>query len=183
MLAKFAGLIAIILLCAAASYVLYRYPRHHHRSLSMHIGDRRETILLFASITTPATILLYISLTFWLAPTFGVNNILFQSLLAPAAVCQILAAWIPHTTGWRVVAHTIFAYSMAFFMMLMVIYFCTLPTLSTVARATAMLSAAYMVTCLGVLQFLAPVKRKFLFYQLSFIGGFCATVLVLIAGV
>ncbi|HSW81162.1 MAG TPA: hypothetical protein VLG40_02080 [Candidatus Saccharimonas sp.] len=183
MLARLTGFAAIILLCGAASYVLYRYPRQHHRSLSMHIGDQRETILLFAGVTTPATILLYVSLTFWLAPKLGVNNVLFQSLLIPAVVCQILAAWIPHTTGWRVVAHTFFAYSMAFFMMLLVIYFCTLSTLGPIARATALLTATYMIVCLGILQFLAPVKRKFLFYQLSFVGGFCATILVIMAGV
>lgn len=183
MLARLAGLLAIILLCAAASYVLYRYPRQHHRSLSMHVGDQRETILLFAAATTPATILLYVSLTFWLAPTLHVNTILFQALLIPAAACQILAAWIPHTTGWRVIAHTIFAYTMAFFMMLMVIYFCTLPALGIVAKFTALLAATYMIICLAVLQFLAAVRRKFLFYQLSFIGGFCATVLVIMAGV
>lgn len=183
MILKFAGVFAIAFVTLAASYILWRYPRQKHWSLSMHVGDRPETIRLFAAVSIVSNILLYMCLTFWLAPALQLNPVLFQALLVPGILCQFVAALVPYTSGRSAIIHDIFSYSMAFFMMFLVACMLTSPVLTAAARIVASATLVYMILGASLLRFIAHMRRNYLAYQMAYVASFYAVVLVVIAGV
>lgn len=173
---KHLGLISFIIVLVAGGVILYKLEITHSRSLSMHIADERWAYLFFAIASTISAIFFHIFVQTWLIPKFSLS-LWFMGLIIFGSICQLLAAWVPHTTGRQALYHSIFAYIMAVHLPILLVMLAFAP-LTFAAFLVVCVAAVLMIVLLGLLIFKPSTKRHFLPYQTLYIVSFFAAILV-----
>ena len=179
---KTIGLTAMTLVGMAAWFVLSRAPRQQHRSLSMHVADKRSTFLFFALVSTIGVALLYIFMTQWFGPVLQVHSA-FYVVMTMGLLCQLVAAWVPASGGRKEVIHSTFAYAMAVAMPLILAFALISPVIAFWLKIWVALTIIGMVEQLALLILTPQIKQKYLSRQLGYIASFYLTVILIIFSV
>jgi hypothetical protein len=174
------GLLSIIIITTAGSFMVWKGPRDQTKSVSFHAGTANKklyTSYAFAFII--ATTLFYLFCMFWLIPTlvlpFG-----FIFLLHLMTILLVLTALIPEKDK-KIIAHAIVAYGFAFCMMLLLVFIAISSHVPFIARIFSEVVVGWM--ALGwFLAFLSPYKTKFfshyLIFQYSYVILFFLSILI-----
>lgn len=171
------GLFAIAMLSATALLILARWPRQRHRSLSMHVADRRGTFLLFALVSTASIALLYAFMTWWFAPALQLPAA-FHVVMVAGLASQLAAAWIPCLPGRQEYWHSMAAYLMAILMPAQLLFVLFSPVTAVALKFFTVVALAWMVLMLVLLFAVPSIKRLYLPLQLIYIALFYGIVMV-----
>ncbi|HSE61477.1 MAG TPA: hypothetical protein VLA88_04250 [Candidatus Saccharimonadales bacterium] len=168
---------ALALVGATAAFVLLRGPIDRSRSVSLHVASEPHTIWLFAIASTIATVPMALFMVGWFIPALQLPawfTVIFMAALAG----QLIAAWIPHNTGWRAAVHQFCAYLMAYLMVPLVVFILFSPALPLWAKAIIGVILAWMIFSLALYHLSAKAKLQFLLYQSGYVASFYMVLLV-----
>lgn len=175
--ARLLGLLAGFLIAASMVFILTRWPRHHHRSVSMHVADRRSTFLLFGIASTLSIGFLYIFMANWLMPALHLP-VVFHVVLVAALIAELAAAWIPCLPGKQEYWHNLAAYTMAMLLPILLLFILFSPVTAVVLKFFTAVAIGWMLVMM-VLLFVSPrIKRRYLVLQLIYIWLFYAIIMV-----
>jgi hypothetical protein len=165
-----------------AWFVLSRGPKQRHRSLSMHVADKRSTFLFFAIVSTIGVGLMYIFMVQWFAPSLHVHPA-FYVVMPTGLLCQLIAAWIPASTGRKEYIHSVFAYAMAVTMPLILAFVLISPVIAFWLKIWVGLTIIGMAQQLALLVLTPEIKQEYLPRQLGYIASFYITISLIIFSV
>ena len=171
----------MMLVGLTAWFVLSRGPKQRHRSLSMHVADKHSTFLFFALVSTIGVGLMYIFMTQWFAPSLHLHPAFYVVMLT-GLFCQLIAAWIP-ASGRREYIHSVFAYTMAVTMPLILAFVVISPVIAFWLKIWVGLTIIGMAQQLALLVLTPEIKQKYLFRQLGYIASFYITITLIIFSV
>lgn len=171
------GLLAGLLIAVSMAFILTRWPRHRHRSVSMHVADRRSTFLLFAVASTLSVGLLYVFMSDWLMPTLQLPGA-FQVVLVAALAGQLAAAWIPCLPGRQEYWHSMAAYLMAGLLPVLLGFLLFSPVAPVPLKFFTAVAIGWMVIMLVLLLAVPRIKRLYLIFQLIYIWLFYSIIMI-----
>lgn len=177
-MARWLGLVSIIMMFCAAGFVLWRYEIDKTKSISQHIALYRHIFWLFAVISTVASCLFYIFMKEWFIPHFRPHAI-FEYVLLAGLGCQLVAAWVPDTEKLSSQIHRIFAYTMAALMpiLLALIFFAS--AISATGKFVAATAALLMILQFLIFRTIKSAHKFFLINQSLYIVIFYTSLLLI----
>lgn len=173
------GLLSVIVMTSAGSFMVWKGPRDKTKSVSAHAGSANKKLyLLYATAFLTATILFYLFCMLWFIPTFNLS-FGFTFFLHLMTILLVLTAFIPEA-GKKVKAHAIVAYGFALMMLLLLFFVALSGNISFAARILSWISILWM--SLGwYLIFFSPytkqVRSYYLFLQYWYVILFCLSIL------
>lgn len=173
--ARHLGAASVIIVLAAALWVLSRTPVTKGVSLSEHIGREHYTFVIFAIASTLSALCMALFIWLWLIPELQLPPA-FQVVAALIIVGQLGVGWgrfIPNPGQWD--AHSYCAYGMAFLMPLM-LSFLLFSSLAANTKVIIALAVGWMVFTLCLL-FVPNIRRFYLPFQSGFMICFCLSII------
>lgn len=149
----------------------------YSRSLSLHVANEPRTIWLFAIVSTIAAVPLAVFMIFWFVPVLQLQW-WFTVLFAVAMTAQLVAAWIPHTTGWMAEVHQFCAYLMAYLLAPLAVFILFSPVLPLVAKLLIGAILVWMVFSLWLYHVSERARQLFLLYQSGYVASFYTILLI-----
>lgn len=173
---KHFGLLSAALLTPGLLFVVLRWPQGKHRTFSQHIATSKTAIIYYVllfSIVLPLLVLFFLK---WFIPYFRFSSIFTVSIIV-AALLQFLCTLIPEVGGWKSTIHRALAFLSADLLLIPVLLVTISPFVSTLARATSLLSFAVMAS-IALLLIRSKAEHKYLLIlQSGFFAMFFITVL------
>lgn len=173
------GLLSVVIMTSAGSFMVWKGPRDKTKSVSAHAGTANKKLyILYALAFVTATILFYLFCMLWFIPTFN-SSFGFNIFLNLMTILLVLTALIPES-GKKVKAHKIVAYGFALMMLFLLFFVALSENISLVARLLTRVSILWM--ALGwYLMFFSPykiqVRSYYLLFQYSYVIVFCLSIL------
>ena len=170
------GMVSVALTWLAIGYIILITPRVLSKSISHHAAVNIRPYYLFATLMTTAMLLMYVFMAGWLAPAL-LLPIGFTALITVAILLEVVATWIPLSTGWKYTVHQVCSYGAALLMPAILLFILSSPLVNEVARTLcigALLLMAFL-TLLGV--FVKATHKHYLIYQSSYIVAFHGAIL------
>lgn len=151
--------------------VLWRARIDTRRSLSMHVGDTRWAIILFAAASVINAVLLTVFMTQWFMPVLQLHWA-FGVVFFVALGAQVLSALVPHTTGLIATIHIWSAYVMAVLMVPILMFLPFSPVMPMEAGLVIWLLIIAMTTAFLAILFFGWIQRNFLWFQIGYVLAF-----------
>ena len=162
------GIFSIIISWIAFTCLLSKWKSDRTMSLSMHAADDRSAYFFFAAMLTLVTALFYIFMFKWFIPEFKLSSI-FSVTLTLTYILQFVSAWVPDVKGIKRGIHRLFAYTFAFFLLLLSLQIIFFIKLTIVLQLVGGFSIVFMCLVWMLFLFVKKARRHYLFYQVGYI--------------
>jgi hypothetical protein len=174
---KWFGAVAIALVCTMAFVIVRKHGLRSELSLSQHVGLSEETFLQFAIFGTVANVLFFVFVAEWMIPHFGLSKLFYYTFLV-GMVCQLVSGWT-RSNGDNLPSriHDGFAYTMAFFMPLLLLQLLFVGGLSVVGWAIVFLAFVVEATLITMFFVRRSIRKQYFNSQAVYIALFYAAML------
>jgi hypothetical protein len=170
------GLLAIFGGWAAVYWMLRRWPGERRLSISQRGAVTPQAQLEYGIIMSGCAGLFGWFMIGWFAPVFALSPT-FTTLMVLATMLHLIFAWVPDSSGWRLVAHRGLAYAWAAIIPVMQAIILVQVAQGVLTTLIAAVGLAYMLFGWFLFAFWVSARRHYLIYQVAYIAAFHATVL------
>jgi len=176
---KIFGLLAFLLIAAAAALVLYKSEIDLTKSISKHAALGRRGFIVFAIASTVAIFLFYLFMYYYFVPTFKLPAA-FEYVLVLGLGLQLAAAWIPDYNDKQLSSrvHGMAAYSMAALMPVLLVCIARSPEVSFIMQVICWIVPGIMITYSVGYVLIKNLKRHYLVHQSLYILLFYLAILL-----
>jgi len=161
------GLLIAVLSWAGGVYLLTKWHKAEHGSISQHAASTRSAYGFFIALSLISGSVFYIWLLQYLVPKVP-SQLAFTILLSLAMLGQFIAALIPDRQGWQRKVHVCGAWGMAV-LFLPLSGWLLAADLSRIAWVMCLVCAVYL---FGSWTLLAKLRHRFLAFQLAYVITF-----------
>jgi hypothetical protein len=172
------GLLLILITWAAGGYLLTRWRSADLKTISKHAASTTTASQLFAIVLVGCGLIFYFWIIRWFVPHLHLQTDFIVTITA-TIFCQILTGLAPDTDGWRRKLHRTAAYTMAVLYLPLAVLILISSGISTPARVTGYIPAAYMLVAFVVVVVLKKFHKYYLQLQALYIIAF--QILILLA--
>lgn len=175
---KHALIVGLGVFFLAAAWVIIRAGMSPSHSISLHASRTRASKVGFGTLVCVATVLLGYQIIGWLLPMYhaGVISVVLFGLILG---CFGVAAFVPHVVGtWREPVHNSVAWGLVYLIPLTMALMLQWPLTSNAWWMVAVLTIANSVLLLIALLHYEKLRPKFLYFQVSYLAIFFASLLV-----
>jgi len=170
------ALLSLLIAAAGLSVILRRWGKDHGRSLSSHSGRQPASYWLFAGSLIASGALFSVFTFQWLMPTYNLGT-WFGTIVIVAVICELVAALVPDNGGWRSILHGTGAWTMAVFMLFIVVALLFIPHINVIAKFIMSLLLSYLVLDWFLFLFVKWSRKRFLIFQSTYILCFYLAIL------
>lgn len=168
---KIFGLLSVLITWLAITYILLRRPRDAAKSISHHAATGDKDYKIFAVLMTLGVISMLVFMTLWLVPVFRLP-VIFTVIALLAVVLELIATWVPLTTGRKYVIHQGCSYGAAFLIPVILLLLAFSEGLPDAPRYISLAAVILMLTFMALFKLAKKTRDNYLWFQSLYVLAF-----------